>query len=280
MRKKKRQITRQQIKSSEGEFLYELENSYELSPKLSSLILVSAKECLIRDYHLCEGQIETTVIGIEERAGKVIEKMEKVRVRLTIDNGVEDIEVQKEFGKKALRRVKIQRITEEAIEQHGVLSQEDLSKYLNCTVRTIQRDIKTIKESGQIVITRGYLHNIGRGQTHKSKIIGMYLDGLTYSEIKLRTRHSVGAIKRYLESFTKVLMAQKRGIYRINDISLVTGISNNLVKQYISLIKESKKDRTRKENIELLIERNSYREGIKKRVVQYLKPQAAMTGGL
>ena len=278
--KKNRQITRQQIKSSEGEFLYELENSYELSPKLSSLILLSAKECLLRDYHLREGQIETTVIGIEERAGRVIEKMEKVRVRLTIDNGLEDIEVQKEFGRRALRRVKIQRITEEAIEQQGVLSQEDLSKYLNCTVRTIQRDIKTIKETGQIVITRGYLHNIGRGQTHKVQIIGYYLDGLTYSEIKLRTRHSVGAIKRYLESFTKVLMSRKQGIYRIKDISLVTGLSNNLVKQYIRLIKESNKDRTRKENIELLIERNSYREGIKKSVVQYSKPQAAMTGGL
>ena len=30
-------INRQQIKSSEGEFICELENSYELSPKLSSL---------------------------------------------------------------------------------------------------------------------------------------------------------------------------------------------------------------------------------------------------
>ena len=58
MRIKKRQIERQQIKSSEGEFLYELENSYELSPKLSSLILLSAKECLLREYHLREGQID------------------------------------------------------------------------------------------------------------------------------------------------------------------------------------------------------------------------------
>jgi len=279
MKLSRRILNRRQIKSSEGEFIWELENSYELSPRLSSLILMTAKECLVKDYLLKEGQIEVTVIEIEQRAGKVIEKMEKKKVRLTIDNGIEDIEVLKEFGRIALRQIKIQRITEEAIAQGGVLSQEDLGKYLSCTVRTIQRDIKQIKDKGIEVVTRGYLHNIGRGQTHKVKIIGMYLDGKTYSEIKLKTRHSAGAIKRYLESFTKVLMSQSRGIYKAKEISVVTGISETLVKQYLDLIKESKKDKTRKENLSLLIERNRYREGAKKTLKSYSEPLAAMIGG-
>jgi DNA-binding Lrp family transcriptional regulator len=241
---------------------------------------MTAKECLLRDNILKEGQIEVTVIEIEQRAGKTIEKMEKKKVKLTIDNGIEDIEVLQEFGRINLRQVKIERITQEAIEQEGVLSQEDISKYLGCTVRTIQRDIKQIKRKGIEVVTRGYLHNIGRGQTHKVKIIGMYLDGKTFSEIKLTTRHSIGAIKRYLESFTKVLMAQSKGIYRIKDISAVTGLSETLVKQYAELIKESKKDKTRKENLELLKERSSYRRRIKKTEKSYLTAQAAMMGGL
>ena len=279
MKLSRRILNRRQIKSSEGEFIWELENSYELSPRLSSLILMTAKDCLVKDYLLKEGQIEVTVIEIEQRAGKVIEKMEKKKVRLTIDNGIEDIEVLKEFGRIALRQIKIQRITEEAIAQGGVLSQEDLGKYLSCTVRTIQRDIKQIKNKGIEVVTRGYLHNIGRGQTHKVKIIGMYLDGKSYSEIKLKTRHSAGAIKRYLESFTKVLMSQSRGIYKAKEISVVTGISETLVNQYKELIKESKKDKTRKENLSLLIERNRYREGAKKTVKSYSEPLAAMIGG-
>ncbi len=280
MKLSRRYLDRRQIKSSEGEFIWELENSYELSPKLSSLILLSAKECLLSDYSLREGQIEVTAIAIEQRGGKTIEKMEKKKVRLTIDNGIEDIEVLKEFGRIRLRGIKIQRITQEAIEQRGVLSQEDLAKYLGCTVRTIQRDIRKIKKEGIEVVTRGYLHNIGRGQTHKVKIIGMYIDGSTYSEIKLITRHSIGSIKRYLESFTKVLMAQRRGIYRAKEISMVTGLSEALVKQYTKLIKESRKDKTRRENLKLLIERSSYREGIKKTVKSYSAPQAAMMGGL
>lgn len=242
--------------------------------------MMTAKECLLQEYNLREGQIEVTVIGIEERSGKVIEKMEKKKVKLTIDNGIEDIEILKEYGRIILRQIKIERITDEAIEQGGVLSQEDLSKYLNCTVRTIQRDIKAIKKKGIEVVTRGYLHNIGRGQTHKVKIIGMYLEGKTYSEIKLTARHSSGAIKRYLESFTKVVMAQSKGIYERKEISAVTGISQGLVKQYIDLIRESKKDKTRKENLKELIKRNSYRVGIKKTAKQYSEPLAAMMGGL
>jgi hypothetical protein len=280
MRISRKFLDRRQIKSSEGELLWELENSYSLSPKLSSSIMMTAKECLLKEYSLREGQIEVTVIGLEERSGKVIEKMEKKKVRLTIDNGIEDIETLKEFGRTELRQIKIQRITDEAIEQGGVLSQEDLSKYLSCTVRTIQRDVKAIKKKGIEVVTRGYLHNIGRGQTHKVKIIGMYLDGKTYSEIKLTARHSSGAIKRYIESFTKVVMAQSKGIYERKEISSVTGISEGLVKQYLELIRQSKKDKTRSENLKDLIKRNSYRDGIKKTVKLYSEPLGAMMRGL
>lgn len=279
MRTKRLLLKRRLLKSSEGEFIWELENSYELSPKLSEQILLSAKESLLRTYQLQEGQIEVTVIGLEERSGKSIENLEKQKVRLTIDNGIEDLSVLREYGRIGLRQIKIQRITEEAIEQLGVLSQEDLSKYLSVSIRTIKRDISEIKKREIEVITRGSLHNIGRGQTHKVKILGLYLDGKMYSEIRLVTRHSIGAIRRYIESFTKVVMSIEKGIYSPKEISSVTGLSENLVKQYADLLKESKKDKVRSENIKHLIERNSYREEIKKRVKNYSKPQAAMMGG-
>jgi len=277
----RREINRREIKSSEGEFMWELKNSYELSPKLSEQILLTAKGSLLRDHYLKEGQIEVTVIGIEERSGKLIEKMEKKKVRLTIDNGKEDIEAIKEYGRIGLREIKIQRITEEALDQGGVLSQEDISKYLSVSLRTVKRDISRIKHREIEVLTRGYLHNIGRGQTHKVKIIEMYLDGKTYSEIKLIARHSSGSIKRYIESFTKVLMAQSKGIKERKEISAVTGISEGLVKQYLELIKESKKDKIKSENLKYLINRNSYRVGIKKTAKQhYSEPLGAMMGGL
>jgi hypothetical protein len=75
-------------------------------------------------------------------------------------------------------------------------------------------------------------------------------------------------------------MAQSRRIYERKEISAVTGISEGLVKQYLELIRESKKDKTRSENLKDLINRNSYREGVKKTAKSYSEPLAAMMGGL
>ena len=126
MKNKALELVRQSHKSSDGEFLYELEHSFELSPKLSEQILLTAKECLFRTNTLREGQIEVSIIGIEERSGKVLERLEKRKVVLTRDAGQSDIEALESYGRIGLRRIKIQRITEEAIEQQGVLSQEDI----------------------------------------------------------------------------------------------------------------------------------------------------------
>jgi len=254
-------LERQKGKTSEGEFIYELLNSFELSPKVSEEILVSAKHYLLREHILKEGQIEVTVIGIEERAGKTIENMYKKKVVLTIDSGIEDTEILKEFGRIGLRQTRIQRIAGEAIEQDGVLSQEDISKYLSCDVRTLRRDLREIKERGIEIITRGVLHNIGRGQTHKKKIVGLYLDGYFFSDIKLKTRHSIGAIKRYIQDFTKVLMSIYRGIKDEEEIRTVTGISVNLIKQYKEILRESRRNKQRQEKIQMIRE---MRTGVKK----------------
>jgi len=65
-------LERNKTKTFEGEFIYELLNSYELSPVLSEQILLSAKQILLRERTISQGQIVATVIGIEERAGKTI----------------------------------------------------------------------------------------------------------------------------------------------------------------------------------------------------------------
>jgi hypothetical protein len=75
-------------------------------------------------------------------------------------------------------------------------------------------------------------------------------------------------------------MCYKRRIYQNRDISAVTGLSQSLINQYVSLIKQSKKDKIRRENLQQLTERAGYREGIKKTVKGYSQPLAAMTGGL
>lgn len=177
-----------------------------------------------------------------------------------------------------MREIRLQRISEEAIEQNGVLSQEDLSRYLSCDVRTIRRDIENIKKRGIEVITRGVLHNIGRGQTHKKKIIGLYLEGYFYADIKRRTCHSIGAIKRYIQEFIKVYMSIEKGIREETEISTVTGISLNLIRQYKEILIESKGNKVRQEKLRFIKDQRS--RGIKKTKIATIGGLAdLMTGG-
>ena len=195
-----------------------------------------------------------------------MEKMKKKKVVLTLNNGLEDMSNFKQFGRAGLRQVIIQRITDEAIEQDGVLSQEDLSYYLNCSQRTIKRDIQAIHKRGIIVTTRGVLHNVGRGQTHKAEIIRFYLEDYTYSEIKRKTRHSIVAIKRYLESFSKVLMAKYVGITNLSELISITGLSEYLLKQYLQIISDSELNPVMSSNLSVLLEQSQYRMGLKKTI--------------
>ena len=279
MRERKNPLSRMELKSFEGEFLYELINSYELSPKLSEQILISAKMSLLRSKELREGQIVAVVIGIGEKSGKPVEKMKKKKVVLTLNNGLEDMSNLKQFGRADLRQVIIQRITDEAIEQEGVLSQEDLSYYLNCSQRTIKRDIQAIHKRGIIVTTRGVLHNVGRGQTHKAEIIRLYLEDYTYSEIKRKTRHSIGAIKRYLESFSKVLMAKHVGITNLSELISITGLSEYLLKQYLQIISDSELNTVMGSNLSVLLEQSQYRMGLKKTITDDGLRAGVSTGG-
>jgi len=266
MNKVSNSLNRRELKSFEGEFIYELLHSYELSPRLSEQILETAKQCLFNPSSLKPGQYLAVVANLESKSGNSLSNIAKCRVTLTLDNGNEDIQVLKEFGRRALRRIVIQRITEEAIEQGGILTQEDLSYFLKRSIRTIKRDICTIRESGVNVTTRGVFHNVGRGQTHKNQIIRFYLDGFTYSEIKRKTHHSTSAIKRYLENFSKILMSLHYGIKENKEISQVTGISEYLISQYRSILTDSKANPIMFQNLKIMLEQSQYRSGLKKTI--------------
>ena len=137
-----------------------MQHSYELSPRLSEQILQTAKLSLFQGEHYQPGQIEIVAAGLEEKSGKELERVAKRRITLTVDNGTEDLQALQVFGRPGLRRIIIQRITDEATEQGGILSHEDLSHCLHCSVRTIKRDIQAIRHLGIEVITRGVLRLI------------------------------------------------------------------------------------------------------------------------
>lgn len=232
-------------KTEEHEFVDRLEREFEFSPRVSRGVLEVVEEMFFENREIGSGQIEYTCVSSEEGAGKTMEEMKKVRVKLTSDR---DIQVRD--GDSGMRKVQLLRMTEEAYDQSGLLTQEDLGRIMGVSSRTIRRDIEELMGNKVRIYLRGLQRDIGKGVSHKIRIVGLYLEWKTYSEIERITGHSVGAIKTYLNDFSRVLMADHRGIKSAKEIGYYIGRSERLVKEYIELIREAEKKEPQRKRIE------------------------------
>lgn len=229
------------VKTLDQRFQYELETGFDMAPRVAQGILEVAKEIFhldavsgSQDSCLRPGQIRQVIAAAGAPHGRPLRETEMIEVVWTIKAGVEDLEVLEEHGSQALRQVRILRLVDEALDQGGEPTQEDLGAALGVTARTIRSDIAALRARGYRVATRGKLRGVGRGQTHKVVIVELYLKRHTYSEIKRRTRHSVSAIKRYIQTFGRIVMLTRKGL-SVSEIAFAVGISERLVKDYLAL---------------------------------------------
>jgi hypothetical protein len=240
-------------KTPEQVFVNSLRKEYELSPAESTGILELAKSCLFGEVPKTVGKIKYLCSSKMAKHGKPLREQEMLEVELTLDGGVEDLNVLNDTGSKALRQLKILRITEEASNQDGSLTQEDLGRILQVSDRTIRADIKALIRDGNFVHTRGYDHDIGRSLSHKSRIIEFYLSGCTYTEIIRRSRHSAFSIKRYVCSFGRLLLLLDHGLREVKELSRLLGQSERLTKEYLEIYEKYKQgDKWPKVYVELL----------------------------
>jgi len=216
----KTQLQRVTVKSLDSQFAYVLENHFEFSPKQAAAIVETANDVYqLQHYdpsvHVANNKIARTVISKKAKHGPKLEDLPKVQITLTKSINKEDKQLFRIEDKASLRRVKILRMTEEALDQGGLLTQEDLADILE-------------------VSTRGTYQDIGPGVSHKSKIVKLFLEYNTYSDIQRKTRHSPAAIKRYITNFSQVLLATKNNL-SIKETAHIVGISEKLTKEYVQL---------------------------------------------
>lgn len=228
-------------KTREHEFVDRLEREFEFSPRESRGVLEVVEEMFFKNREIGAGQIEYTCVSAEEGPGKSMEELKKVRVKLTKEL-MSDRDVQARLGESAMRKVQILRMTEEAYDQGGLLTQEDLGCILGVSSRTIRRDVEELMQKKVKLYLRGLHQDIGKGISHKVWIVGLYLGWKTYSEIERITGHSVGAIKAYLNDFSRVLMARERGIRSAKEIGFYIGRTERLVEEYLQLIAQAERD--------------------------------------
>jgi hypothetical protein len=227
-------------KTPEQIFINSLRKEFEFSSAESKSVLELAKSCLFGEVPKTVGKQRFVCASLTAHHGRPLKDQEKVTVELTLDDGIEDLDVLRVQGPKVLRQLKVLRLTEEAYFQGGLLTQEDLGRLLQTSSRTIRADIRELLSDGQVVRTRGYEQDIGRAISHKSRIIDLYLSGYVYDDIMRKSRHSSHSIKRYVGSFSRLLLLINGGIKSVKELSHILGQSERLTREYLELFEKYK----------------------------------------
>jgi len=201
------------------------------------------------------GQVLFEAVSIENGAQTKLSDCKMVSVILTLDAGAEDLEIRKHQGVIGLRRHRFQRIANEAFQQGGLLTVEDIAnRLLNCGEKTLGRDLSALKERNIVLPLRSTVIDIGRSITHRSLIVKEWLLGREYSDIARRTNHSIDAVANYVDKFKRVVCLAKDN-HEIKTIAFLVKLSIPLAEEYYKIYRNCPMVNHRKEELETLIKK-------------------------
>ena len=201
-------------------------------------------------------------VSSQEGAGKALSECKMTTVKLSVYQD-SDRENLKKTGQKhrapIIRQRRLLRITEEAIDQGGLLSQEDLANILMCDTKTIRRDIKDFAKIGITVKTRGQMKDIGPGITHRELIVRHWMEGKEEQSICKATKHSMKSVENYLSAFKRVVYLRTEKSFTDHEISVTAGVSKRAVKTYLDIYDELKNKGMHKQRMsEILVKGDQY----------------------
>src|SRR6266545_4418865 len=136
------------------------------------------------------------------------------------------------LGVAELKFARLLRWATQARAQGALLTLPDLAVLSGISVDAVRRRLAAHPEV--VVPTRGRVKDIGRGLTHKTQIVELYLQLHTETEICERTGHSYASVEAYLREFARVVTLADQGLNQVM-IRRVTGRSMALVGAYLEL---------------------------------------------
>jgi hypothetical protein len=232
------QEQRAYAKTRRGQLLHSLQSEFDLAPRIAQAVLDEAEAslCLATEGDTT-GQRRVVLASREASHGQSLTETATKQVNWTLDGGETDAETLLSQGRKGLRRVRIQRILDEAVAQGALATQEDLAQALEVSVRTIKRDCEALQAAGVWLPLRGNVLSIGRGQTHKGQIVGRWLQGETYDQLVRSTHHNVKCIGRYVQTFVRIVALAQEGLSTMQ-IAQLSQCGQPLVEEYLAIYEQ------------------------------------------
>ena len=186
------------------------------------------------------GQLVWMAVPIDEypEKGKPIVKTRMKPIILTYV-ATEDVESFRDgFTSRELRIKRLVRWCHQAYDQGALLTQLDLAVLLNVCDAVVSDYVNQWqKTTGEILPTRGNIHDLSGAITHKKEIVTLYLQGYLTPSIAAKTKHSKEAVDRYIRDYEKVKVVRV-ATADIDKISQITGLSKRVISQYLDLIPE------------------------------------------
>jgi hypothetical protein len=255
-----RRWERAKAKSLDQQFLNEMREGLNCSRFEAQAILDKVHEVfaplLSASYRLHPGQVLVSVVDASVPAGVALSEASQKLVRLTLDAGIEDVEIRKQHGVSGLRQHRLERMAEEAFQQGGLLTLEDAAKLFNCGVRTLVRDLAQLRRRGIEPPLRSRVRDMGRAVTHRRQIVEQWLRGSEYSEIARDQYHSVASVARYVDQFKRCASLFQEA-FDLHTVAFLVGISPSLVNQFHRLWSEMEPVEHRLRELEVGSEKNS-----------------------
>lgn len=186
------------------------------------------------------GQLVWMAVPIDEypERGKAIVKTRMKPIILTYV-AAEDVESFRDgFTSRELRIKRLVRWCHQAYDQGALLTQLDLAVLLNVCDAVVSDYVNQWqKTTGEILPTRGNIHDLSGAITHKKEIITLYLQGYLTPTIAAKTRHSKEAVDRYIRDYESVKVVRS-ATADMDSISQITRLSKRVITQYLDLMPE------------------------------------------
>ena len=210
---------------------------YGFTSLAADLYLAWLRELVARLQAVPAAEGEVVVFAIDEREGAraKLSEAKLVPVRLSFFTDQDALLGPKGVARTRVSEMKfarIERFAKQARSQGALLTLPDLAVLLGMHVDAVRHHIA--EHPDVVVPTRGRMRDIGRGVTHKTWIVELYLQMHSETEIVERTQHAYESVEAYLREFVRVMMLADRGMNPVM-IRRVTQRSLSLVTAYLEL---------------------------------------------
>ncbi|MBC7083649.1 MAG: DUF1670 domain-containing protein [Firmicutes bacterium] len=182
------------------------------------------------------GQIVYIACGSDEAPGKSLEQTRLQAVVLDYLTPDDWVTMDRD-SPAALKWKRIERFATQAYSQGASLGIHDIAYLVGASVDAVRDSMASHKNI--VLPTRGLIADMGPTLSHAEKIIRLYMDGYTETEIVRRTGHSYDSVERYILDFSRVVYLREFGM-PVPALRKAVALSRRVVEKYLKLYEEFK----------------------------------------